>query len=69
MAAGALGFVQRATRRASQPARKNLAAREAGRQAAAGGGREGISRGGREQVIMGRIEQLCKREKRDQSPA
>ena len=68
MAAGALGFVQRATRRATQPARKNLAAREAGRQAAAGG-REGISRGGREQVIMGRIEQLCKREKRDQSPA
>ena len=37
-AAGALGFVQRATRRASQPARKNLAARE--------GGREEISRGG-----------------------
>ena len=39
IAAGALGFVQSATRRTtSQPARKNLAARE--------GGREGLSRGG-----------------------
>ena len=40
MAAGALGFVQRATRRATQPARKNLAAREAGRQGTGEGGRE-----------------------------
>ena len=33
IAAGALGFVQRATRRTtSQPARKNLAAREGGRE-------------------------------------
>ena len=45
-AAGALGFVQRATRRATQPARKNLAAREAGGQAGRRQGREGISRGG-----------------------